>query len=358
MDRIHDILNSVNETLVNAAQKTYKGQKRSDLKDSDFLFPETRSFPIVTPQDIPDAISNFGRMKGPMSYDAFLKKLYNMAKRKGPEFVAALPKATKDKLGIKTSKAEEGDFVEIEETEEESPEMEMMEYKNDFYQMSIGSLRAIMQHSQSIIEALDNPNVRENLTESWLQGKIAITEDYMRTIHDFVMFVSEGKIKADSYNDINQFELGPSTMKNLDDLYGDDEANDPLNDTNAAMAALKVAHTCATTMIDKVSEPMVTQRLTAAWKDGKIDAACKSMGQLHDFVMNAPLADDDKTLIAKEPTGDLEDTDLPVDTKSGSKPGLWDNIRKKKERMGKNYRPAKPGQKDRPDPEAWKKAQE
>lgn len=389
MDRIHDILNSVNQTVSNAAQKTYKGQKRSELKDSDFLFPETRSFPIVSPSDIPDAINNFGRMKGPMSYDAFLKKLYNMAKRKGPEFVDAFPSATKDKLGIKSkseydeeeddddspeerekekledklelelvkkklkeTKAEE-DFTEVEE-EEESPEMEMMEYKNDFYQMSIGSLRAIMQHSRAIIEALDNPNVKENLTESWLQGKIAITEDYMRTIHDFVMFVSEGKIKADSYNDINQFELGPSTMKNLDDLYGDDEENDHLNDTNAATNALKQAHSCAGIMLDKVADPMVTQRLTSAWKEGKIDAACKSMGQLHDFVMNVPLADDDKTLVAEE-SEDYDSTDLPIDTKSVDRPGLWENIRKKKEREGKKYRPAKPGDKDRPDPETWKK---
>ena len=98
------------------------------------------------------------------------------------------------------SKADE-DFTKIEDMEQESPEMEMMEYKNVFYQMSIGSLKAIMQHSQAIIEALDNPNIRENLTESWLQVKIGITEDYMRTIHDFVMFVSEAKIKADTYND-------------------------------------------------------------------------------------------------------------------------------------------------------------
>jgi hypothetical protein len=39
------------------------------------------------------------------------------------------------------------------------------------------------------------------------------------------------------------------------------------------------------------------------------------------------------------------------------KPGLWENIRRKKEREGKDYKPAKPGDKDRPDPEAWKKAQ-
>lgn len=355
MDRIHDILNSVSTTVTESAQKTYKGQKRSELKDSDFLFPETRSFPIVSPSDIPDAINNFGRMKGQMSYDAFLKKLYNFAKKKGAEFVAALPEASKDKLGIKAAKAEEGDFTEIEEMETESPEMEMMEYKNDFYQMSIGSLKAIMQHSRAIIEALDNPTVRENLTESWLQGKIAITEDYMRTIHDFVMFVSEGKIKADSYNDINMFELGPSTMKNLDDLYGDDEANDPLNNTNAAIDALKKAHSCATTMIDKVTEPMVTERLTSAWNEGKIDAVCKGMGELHDYVMNIPLADDDKTLISKEVTTDTDVVTPTADTVTISKPGLWDNIRKKKEREGKNYKPAKPGDKDRPDPETWKK---
>lgn len=35
---------------------------------------------------------------------------------------------------------------------------------------------------------------------------------------------------------------------------------------------------------------------------------------------------------------------------------LFENIRKKKDRMGKKYRPAKPGEKGRPTPEAWKKA--
>ena len=113
------------------------------------------------------------------------------------------------------------------------------EYKMDFYNMSVGSLRAVMMHSKAILDNLENPQVKENLTESWLQGKIAITEDYMRTIHDFIMFVSE-------------------------------------NDDN-------------------------------------VEAA--------------------------------------------DKPGLWENIRKKKEREGKKYRPAKPGDKDRPDPESYKKAQ-
>ena len=114
---------------------------------------------------------------------------------------------------------------------------EIMEYKEDFYNMSVGSLKAIMMHSKSILENLENPQVKENLTESWLQGKIAITEDYMRTIHDFIMYVSEA---ADN-----------------------------------------------------------------------IEAA--------------------------------------------DRPGLWENIRKKKDREGKKYKPAKPGDPDRPDPKQWKK---
>lgn len=80
---------------IKAAQKTYSGKKRSELKDNDFLFPETRSFPIVSPQDVRDAISNFGRMKSNMSYDQFIKKLYQKAKSKGKEFVAAIPESTK-----------------------------------------------------------------------------------------------------------------------------------------------------------------------------------------------------------------------------------------------------------------------
>jgi hypothetical protein len=49
---------------------------------------------------------------------------------------------------------------------------------------------------------------------------------------------------------------------------------------------------------------------------------------------------------------DTEEWDVSI-----AKPGLWENIRKKKEREGKKYKPAKPGDPDRPDPDAWKKAQ-
>ena len=83
-----------------AAQKFFGGKKRSNLKDSDFLFPAKRSFPIATPADVPDAVSNFGRMSGNMSYDEFKKKLVSFVKRKGPKFVAALPNTIKKEFDL------------------------------------------------------------------------------------------------------------------------------------------------------------------------------------------------------------------------------------------------------------------
>lgn len=49
--------------------------------------------------------------------------------------------------------------------------------------------------------------------------------------------------------------------------------------------------------------------------------------------------------------------DSPKEESEAERKGLWHNIREKKKREGKNYKPAKPGDKDRPDPEAYKKAQ-
>ena len=117
-------------------------------------------------------------------------------------------------------------------------EESLNEYKKDFLEMSVGSLNSIMRNAQSILMSLDDEKIKNNLTESWLQGKIAITEDYMTTIHDFVKF---------SPSDDDKEDMTPAS--------------------------------------------------------------------------------------------------------------LWENIRKKKLREGKNYKPAKPGDPDRPTPEALKRAQ-
>lgn len=225
MDRIHDILNSVNETVANAAKK-------------------------------------------------------------GPEFVAALPEASKEQLGLnKKSQAQD-------ETEEKSPEMEMEEemeemeeYKESFYGMSVGSLKAIASHAIDILNNLDNETVKENLTAAHLQGMIAVAEDHLRSIHDFVMFVEE-----DDDTEESESAIPPETKK------------------KKKTKRVRIKDLPHYTYVKQMEDEL-----------------------------------DDET------EDDLDEAE------SVKRPGLWENIRKKKEREGKKYRPAKPGDKDRPDPEQWKK---
>ena len=230
MDRIHNLLNGVQESLVQKTQSeikhtTYNSVAVCKLKAGDKIKNINVACSEYGSEGIVDTIEampeNMGYIIGYITSNA------------GPSWtVGQYLKKTEDQLAIMDPFDNYGLAEEPEE-----PENEMDEYKADFFEMSVGSLRAIAQHSQNILNALDKPMIKENLTESWLQGKIAITEDYMRTIHDFVMYVSDAA--------------------------------------------------------DTIS--------------------------------------------------------------AGDKPGLWDNIRKKKEKEGKRYRPAKPGDKDRPDSDQWKK---
>lgn len=73
----------------NLASETYGGTKRADLKDSDFVFPDERAFPVMSAQDVKDAVSSWGRYKGKHSFEEFQSKLTALAKRKG--FEASLP---------------------------------------------------------------------------------------------------------------------------------------------------------------------------------------------------------------------------------------------------------------------------
>lgn len=64
-----------------------------------------------------------------------------------------------------------------------------------------------------------------------------------------------------------------------------------------------------------------------------------------------------KKSVTKVTKGEEDEGQKNANSEDETEAGLWENIRKKKKRMGKNYKPAKPGSKDRPSKEAWKKAQ-
>jgi len=81
--------------------------------------------------------------------------------------------------------------------EMESPEEELQDYKEDFYEMIVGSINSTYQHSKNILDKLNDPMVRENLTEPFLQQMAALAEDYMITIHNYVMFNKENEESED-----------------------------------------------------------------------------------------------------------------------------------------------------------------
>lgn len=72
--------------------------QREDMPAGDFVIPETTNFPIVTPGDIPAAVSTWGRYRGDVTFEEFKQRLIALAQRKGPEFVARLPQEWKDEL--------------------------------------------------------------------------------------------------------------------------------------------------------------------------------------------------------------------------------------------------------------------
>lgn len=63
----------------------FGGKKRSALKDSDFLDPKRRSFPVMSCKDVKDAVSAWGMYKGSMSFEQFKEKLTRRAKKLGCE---------------------------------------------------------------------------------------------------------------------------------------------------------------------------------------------------------------------------------------------------------------------------------
>lgn len=72
--------------------------EREQMADADFVIPESRNFPVITPDDIPAAVSSWGRYRGPVTFEEFKSRLIALAESKGTEFVDALPEEWKKEI--------------------------------------------------------------------------------------------------------------------------------------------------------------------------------------------------------------------------------------------------------------------
>jgi hypothetical protein len=120
-----------------------------------------------------------------------------------------------------------------------------------------------------------------------------------------------------------------------DVMEGNCKSSDDNESLQMAIASLKNIVSNVNAIIDHVSDSRVQSNLTEAWVLATIAVVDDNISSVHDYVKFS----------------ESEDDILQASKKSG----LWENIRKKKEREGKDYKPAKPGDEDRPDPSMWKK---
>jgi hypothetical protein len=122
--------------------------------------------------------------KRPGLWDNIRKKKEKMGKRYRPAKPGSPDRPDKKQWDKLTSE----DYP-----ENETVEQEFEEYKEDFLGMIIGSLESIRAHTEQILMNLEDPEVKENLTEPFLQQAAILAEDYILTIHNYVMFNKESE---------------------------------------------------------------------------------------------------------------------------------------------------------------------
>lgn len=59
-------------------------------------------------------------------------------------------------------------------------------------EMTKASIKSIVKHANGLMMGLNETN-QSCLSEGWVASKITIIEDYLRTIHDYVMYYEEEK---------------------------------------------------------------------------------------------------------------------------------------------------------------------
>lgn len=64
------------------------------------------------------------------------------------------------------------------------------EVVSESIEMSKASIKSIVKHANGLMMGINETN-QSCLSEGWVASKITIIEDYLRTIHDYVMYYEE-----------------------------------------------------------------------------------------------------------------------------------------------------------------------
>jgi hypothetical protein len=251
-----------------------------------------------------------------------MDKIYNILNN--IEAYIALAKQKTDKKNIELNEKSNSDNVfdlvmspSLDDNNEDSSSIEdesLNQYKSESLAMALGSLNKILHNVYDILNNSDLDRVKQNLTEPWLQGMIAVVDDNVSTIHDFVKFY-------DSEDDSEETEAARKEI----DHHRKHHHKQEKKTVNISYRVL----------------PGLPTRINPSHDEHNEHESHEEPNE------------------TTEPTNETNET--PSDSPSmpsapaSNRPGLWENIRKKKEREGKKYKPAKRGDKDRPDSDTWNK---
>ena len=92
---------------------------------------------------------------------------------------------------------------------QEDPTLNEVETMDDHdmeaLEMSESQLSAIADKAEQLLEAMADPEVADDILEPWIQNKLAILDDYMATIYDYIMYPSKEEEMQDQQNsNLNQ----------------------------------------------------------------------------------------------------------------------------------------------------------
>ena len=77
------------------------------------------------------------------------------------------------------------------------------------HEMSESQLSAIADKAEKLLEAISNPEVAVGILEPWVQNKLAIIDDYMATIYDYIMYPSKEEQIQDEQSQAQEMMHGP-----------------------------------------------------------------------------------------------------------------------------------------------------
>lgn len=339
------------------SSEKYGGVKRTELKDSDFVIPSERAFPIMIGQDVKDAVSNFGRYSGDISYDEFKRLLVKIAKRKGLQ--SSLPKTIKEEFKIKAS-------LEIPEG-----------IKNLLSQKCQNSGTPFEDLIKAFSIACEQCGTFFRPGKTDAQYALARVNRYIKTKDADLIEDNEIFNFSELELSLSAIELIENNLLNIEikaEIELDEESiaqenkNKTLNKPFRLPSGSKkkfgvyVKNDKGNVVVVKFGDPNMEIKRDDPERRSNYRArhGCDSPGpkwKANYWSCKMWSAKPVSKITSSEDECGCQDNIEDLIEIEGAKPGLWENIRKKKEKMGKKYQPAKPGSKDYPDKEAYDKAQ-